>query len=163
MRPPRGAAEGRAIFDRGFPAAVRSVGGWRRPSWGDPGRVSGEEVWLSQSRCFASRGLCGAAGHSNRGFAQPQGGGRKAEHSPGAGRKSRGMAKGAKTPWLRSLPTFCRMTESRSLRGLSGGEERVIFSPRGSGLRKQAGSRVFQLRGLQKEGRRRGGPRKNKS
>ncbi len=44
-----------------------------------------------------------------------------------------GMAKGAKTPWLRSLPTFCRIAESRSPRGLSGGEERVIFSPRGLG------------------------------
>ncbi len=43
------------------------------------------------------------------------------------------MAKGAKTPWLRSLPTFCRITESRSPRGFSGGEERVIFSPRGLG------------------------------
>ena len=31
---------------------------------------------------------------------------------------------GGKSPWLRSLPTFCRITESRSPRGLSGGEER---------------------------------------
>ena len=49
------------------------------------------------------------------------------------GQFRRGMAKGAKTPWLRSLLTFCRIAESKSLRGSSGGEERVIFSPRGSG------------------------------
>ena len=86
-------------------------------------------VELVAMLCIA--GLCGAAGHSNRGFAEPQGGGRKAEFSPGGG--CRGMAKGAKTPWLRSLPTFCRITESRSPRGSSGGEEKVIFSPRGLG------------------------------
>ena len=36
----------------------------------------------------------------------------------------RGLAKGAESPWMRSLPTFCRITESRSPRGSSGGEER---------------------------------------
>ncbi len=40
------------------------------------------------------------------------------------GQFRRGMAKGAQPSWLRSLPTFCRITESRSPRGSSGGEER---------------------------------------
>ena len=60
---------------------------------------------------------------------------------------SAGDGQGGEPPWLRSLPTFCRITESRSPRGSSGGEERVIFSPRGLGLRKQAGCRpAGQLR-----------------
>jgi hypothetical protein len=44
----------------------------------------------------------------------------------------RGLAKGAQPSWLRSLPTFCRITESRSPRGLSGGEERESFNPQSS-------------------------------
>ena len=65
----------------------------------------------------------------------------------GQAKKWRGLAKGAQPSWLRSLLTFCRITESRSLRGSSGGEEKVIFSPRGLGLRKQAGCRpAGQLR-----------------
>ena len=182
-------------------------------------------VELVAMLCIA--GLCGAAGHSNRGFAEPQGGGRKAELSlselsrpngpvgalfleatqlktvptaivvlriepsgvevqdvgivtslrnrrrpatpaaadviqrtvsveisgvaeargvplgtrklgfspqrPLASARKRawlssvapaGLAKGAQPSWLRSLPTFCRITESRSPRGSSGGEER---------------------------------------
>ena len=39
-------------------------------------------------------------------------------------KKRWGLAKGAQPSWLRSLPTFCRITESRSPRGSSGGEER---------------------------------------
>ncbi len=57
--------------------------------------------------------LCGAAGHSQTGVSSA-----KFEQF------RRGLAKGAESPWLRSLPTFCRITESRSPRGSSGGEER---------------------------------------
>ena len=42
------------------------------------------------------------------------------------------MAKGAESPWMRSLPTFCRIAESRSPRGSSGGEERESFNPQSS-------------------------------
>ena len=42
----------------------------------------------------------------------------------GQAKKRWGLAKGAQPSWLRSLPTFCRITESRSPRGSSGGEER---------------------------------------
>ena len=83
------------------------------------------ELWSEKIAIRRIAGLCGAAGHSNRGFAQPQGGGRKAEFSLLVIRcPVGGMAKGAKTPWLRSLPTFCRITESRSPRGSSGLKEK---------------------------------------
>ena len=39
------------------------------------------ELWAEPVAMLRIAGLCGAAGHSNRGFAQPQGGGRKAEFS----------------------------------------------------------------------------------
>ena len=79
LRPPRGAAEGRAIYDRGFRAAVRSVGGWRRPP-ASSGRHCAEKGVRAElgTEPVATRRvavLCGAAGHSNRGFAEPQGGG----------------------------------------------------------------------------------------
>ena len=43
----------------------------------------------------------------------------------------RGLAKGAESPWLRSLLTFCRITESKCLRGMSGLKEKDLFFPRG--------------------------------
>ena len=46
--------------------------------------------------CIA--GLCGAAGHSNRGFAEPQGGGRKVEFSERAGQKTVGVSQGGEDP-----------------------------------------------------------------
>ncbi len=46
-----------------------------------------------------------------------------------------GMAKGAKTPWLRSLPTFCRITESKCLPGMRAAKKRV-----------STGNRSFQRR-----------------
>ncbi len=42
----------------------------------------------------ASRKPGGAAGHSNRGFAEPQGGGRRAELSEKAGQKTLGVSQG---------------------------------------------------------------------
>ncbi len=56
-----------------------SAWGWHRPPLrgGSVRRKGAESVAM-----LRIAGLCGAAEHSNRGFAEPQGGGRKAELSP---------------------------------------------------------------------------------
>ena len=106
-----------------------SAGGGSGPPWGDLGRAWGRVSCDSQNRrplrCrwALQPGFCRAS----RGWAQGR------IFSVGDSLPSRGgMAKGAKTPWLRSLPTFCRITESRSPRGSSGGEERESFNPQSS-------------------------------
>ncbi len=94
-----------------------------------------EKLRLKESRePPPPRAVRGAARHSKAGvFSAKAAGVGPQEGLAKFGQFRRGLAKGAKTPWLRSLPTFCRITESRSPRGSSGGEERVIFSPRGLG------------------------------
>ena len=168
---PRGAAEGRAIGDRGCcesqvlvrrlrdfakRAPVFACRAARGAAWGGGGRhreipagASGPPASLRRhcaekgvraelgTEPVAIRriaGLCGAAGHSKAGvFSAKAAGVGPQEGLAKFGPFRRGLAKGAQPSWLRSLPTFCRITESRSPRGLSGGEEKIIFSPRGLG------------------------------
>ena len=81
--------------------------GWRLPgSCAERHRARGRMFSPMICNRSASRGivirriagLCGAAGHSNRGFAQLQGGGRRAELSEMAGQKTVGVSQGGEAP-----------------------------------------------------------------
>ena len=80
LRPPRGAAEGRAICDRGFRAAVRFFG-WRRFAKGRSWPSFGLRILLSRSRCFASPALSVPLGTPIGVLHSLKGGGRRAELS----------------------------------------------------------------------------------
>ena len=71
-RPP--ASSMRLCAEKGVRVAVFQASVSTGPSWGDPGRVLGGEVWLSRSRCFVS-----PASAPRRGA--PRGDGRRAELS----------------------------------------------------------------------------------
>ncbi len=94
----------------------------------------GLRILPSRSRCFASPASAVPLGTPTGVLQSLKGVGDGPNFLRGQAKKRWGLAKGAKTPWLRSLPTFCRITESRSPRGSSGLKEKVIGLPERVGV-----------------------------
>ncbi len=84
----------------GVPLGTRRLGFSLQSSAGRPARYGEFPAELGAEKIATRRVavLCGAAGHSNRGFAEPQGGGRRAELSERAGQKTVGDGQGGEDP-----------------------------------------------------------------
>ncbi len=135
-RPSLGLNQSRCRASRGLSAQAQSAsGGWAQ---GRTFSVDGLQPGVklnncdSKSRSGQRRPTAGpgAAGHSNRGFAEPQGGGRRAELSERAGQKMAGDSQGGDNPLGCVLCLLSVASQKVGAPAARAGERKKLYSPR---------------------------------
>ncbi len=95
-------------------------------------RTRAESGRLSSSRLVESPASAVPLGTPTGGVNSLKGVGARPNFLRGQAKKWRGLAKGAQPSWLRSLLTFCRITESKCLPGMRAAKKRVSTGNRSS-------------------------------